>query len=247
MKLEYITCSDPRNYNHFDDLMDLWCIDNRVEIAVQMHPGKVSPGTDRYNWIKEIVDNLSHRRYTPKFAIHVNNDWCDDICNGNIPAALEPLFNTVSVFSFLPIVGRIQLNMPQKTAENFNPQKLKNVIEYYSDKDFIIQYKPTTVNAVEQLHKIRLPFSLLFDESGGNAVENKNIRAPIYNNVPTGWSGGFGPDNIQEKLNQIHRVAPYAKHSWIDAEGKLKTDDKFDPMRAKQYITNALAWEQKHR
>ena len=53
--------------------------------------------------------------------------------------------------------------MPQKTAENFNPQKLNKVIKYYNNRDFIIQYKPITVNAVQQLHKIGANFSLLFD------------------------------------------------------------------------------------
>ena len=247
MRIKYITCSDPRNYNSFDDLMDLWCIDARVEIAVQMHLGKVSPNTERYNWIREVIDNLSYRRYTPNLAIHVNNDWCDEICNGHIPDALKPLFDEFIIFEGTPVVSRIQLNMPQKTADNFNAQKLKNVIESYEDKDFIIQYNPRTEYAVKKLQKSGARFDLLFDESGGRGIDAENFRAPIFSKAhPQGYSGGLSPENISDNLDKIKQVA--GKHTiWVDAEGKLKTDNKFDVSRAAQYIKNTLAWVQKHR
>ncbi len=245
MNLKYITCSDPRNYNTIYELFDLWDIDPRVEIAVQMHPGKVSPDTERYKWIKHIFHDLygfTHKN----LAIHVNNDWCDDICNGKIPDALKPLFDAYS-YRLQPIAKRIQLNMPQKTAENFNPQKLKNIIEYYNDKEFIIQYKPTTVAAVDALHKSGAKFSLLFDESGGTGRDAGAWRAPVYPYFHTqGYSGGMSPENVAENLTKISRVAG-AHDIWIDAEGKLKRDDKFDVMRAKQYIQNALRWDEKQR
>lgn len=259
MNLRYITCSDPRNYNTIDEMFNLWDIDPRVEIAVQMHPGKVSPDTERYKWICQLVEKLKNlepnRSFFPQpcFAIHVNNDWCDDICNGTVPDALKTLFDSVHTKRKNHIVGRIQLNMPQKTAENFNAQKLKPVINAYNDKDFIVQYKPTTINAVEQLHKTGARFSLLFDESGGTGRDAGAWRAPVYPNVHAqGYSGGMSPENVADNLTKISRVAGahtiWDAHSiWIDAEGKLKTDDKFNPMRAKQYIQNALTWEQKHR
>ncbi len=245
MKLKYITCSDPRNYNSIYDLFDLWDIDPRVEIAVQMHPGKVSPDTERYKWIEHIVHDL-YGFPRKNFAIHVNNDWCDDICNGKIPDALKPLFDAYS-YRLQPIAKRIQLNMPQKTAENFNPQKLNKVIKYYDDKEFIIQYKPITVNAVQQLHKIGANFSLLFDASGGRGESPKSWQKPVYPYFhPQGYSGGMSPENVADNLTKISRVAG-AHDIWIDADGKLKTDDKFDVMRAKQYIQNALRWDKKQR
>lgn len=247
MELRYITCSDPRNYNTFTELEDLWYIDNRVELAVQMHPGKVSPDTERYNWVRQLVDCLygKHREY--KFAIHVNCDWCDDICNGNIPVALKPLFDVANYYTGKPVVGRIQLNMPEKTAENFNAQKLKPVIESYGDKEFILQYNTRTANSVEQLHKTGAKFSLLFDASGGRGIDAENWRAPIYpEEHPMGYSGGLSPENVTDNLDKIKTVAGDNK-IWIDAEGKLKQDDKFDFNRAAKYICNTLKWEAKQR
>ena len=137
--------------------------------------------------------------------------------------------------------------MPQKTAENFNPQKLKNIIEYYNDKEFIIQYKPTTVAAVDALHKSGAKFSLLFDESGGTGRDAGAWRAPVYPYAhPMGYSGGMSPENVADNLTKISQVAG-AHDIWIDAEGKLKRDDKFDVARAKQYIQNALTWDEKQR
>ncbi len=250
MQIKYITCSDPRNYNSIDEMFDLWNIDPRVEIAVQMHPGKVSPDTERYDWIKQLVEKLQDNKFVYRswnMAIHVNNDWCDDICNGIIPDALKPLFRARHTPTHKHVVKRIQLNMPQKTAENFNPQKLKPVIDFYDKQDFIIQYNARTQNAVDELHKTGAKFQLLFDASGGRGIDAAEWRAPVFpGKHAQGYSGGLSPENIAGNLDKIATVA--GNHSiWLDAEGKLKTDDKFDVKRAAAYIKNALAWEQKHR
>ena len=250
MNIKYITCSDPRNHNSYDELFDLWKIDPRVEIAVQMHPGKVSADTERYNWIKQLVDMMSDSitiQDVCNLAIHVNNDWCDEICNGKIPDELKPLFRARYKSTFKHVVKRIQLNMPQKTADNFNPQKLKPVFDFYDKQDFIIQYNARTKDAVDAVHKTGAKFQLLFDASGGRGIDAKTWQAPIYpNKHMQGYSGGLSPENIAGNLNQISNVA--GNHTiWVDAEGKLKTDDKFDPKRAAEYIKNTLAWEQKHR
>ena len=255
MNIKHITCSDPRNHNTYEELFGLCKMDPRVEIAVQMHPGKVSPDTERYKWIKQLVDMMSDSitiQDVCNLAIHVNNDWCDDICNGTVPVALQPLFNADRWYEqhmtrLQPVVKRIQLNMPQKTADNFNAHKLKTLIEYYEDKDFIIQYNARTQNAVQQLHKIGAKFSLLFDASGGRGESPKSWQKPVYPYFhPQGYSGGMSPENVADNLTKINSVA-YTHDIWIDAEGKLKTDDKFDPKRAAEYIKNTLAWEQKHR
>ena len=257
MNLKYITVSDPRDHNTIYEMFDLWDIDPRVEIAVQMHPGKVSPDTERYKWIKQMVHDLYGFPRGCNLAIHVNNDWCDDICNGKIPDALKSMFDAYN-FRLQPIVKRIQLNMPQKTAENFNAQKLKNVIEFYNDKEFIIQYKPTTIDAVEQLHKTGANFSLLFDESGGNSKQPESWKQPVYPyNHNQGYAGGLTPENVADNLDKIAKVAGNHK-IWTDVEGgvqlrtgKLKPNGDpiklFNSARAAQYINNILAWEQKHR
>lgn len=247
MNLRYITCSDPRNHNSHDEMFDLWNLDPRVEIAVQMHPGKVSPDTERYKWIRQLVDKASQSKKAPRLAIHVNNDWCDEICNGKIPDALAFLFGTRNLADFLPVVERVQLNMPQKTADNFSAEKLKHIIEHFGDIEFIIQYNTKTKNAVDALYKTGAQFDLLFDASGGKGQSPYAWQSPVYGvSHLQGYAGGLRPENINTELDKIGTVAKN-RDVWIDAEGGLKTDDKFDAMRAAAYIKNALAWEQKHR
>ena len=245
MKLQYITCSDPRDYNSFDELNGLWNIDPRVEIAVQMHPGKVSPETPRYQWVKELVDTLNRMpQQNPNFAIHVNNDWCDEICNGRIPEALYPLFCAWHYDTEKMVVGRIQLNMPDKTVENFNPFELKKVFEYFSTQKFIVQYNNRTKPAVNQLHNAGANFQILFDASGGRGISADEWKKPVYpGKHAQGYSGGLSPENIADNLTKINTVAD-GHTIWTDAEGKLKTDNKFDCARAAAYIKNAIRWEQ---
>jgi len=248
MDIRYITCSDPRPHNSFDDLMRLWNISNRVEIAVQMHPGKVSPDTERYKWISQLVDKLRYELPQRHLAIHVNQDWCKEICNGIIPDELKPLFDKDWAFSFndLPVVQRIQLNMSQKVADNLNPKVLKDLINAFPKQEFIIQYNDKTKEAVERLHNAGARFSLLFDASGGNGIAPKSWKSPIYEEHPMGYAGGLSPKNIRRNLRQIKRVAKN-DDIWVDAEGKLKTDDKFDCELARQYIMKADKWINRQR
>ena len=261
MNIKYITCSDPRNHNSYDELFDLCHMDPRVEIAVQMHPDKVSPDTERYKWIKQLVDMMSGDttiKNVCNLAIHVNNDWCDDICNGKIPDELKPLFRARYRSTFKHVVKRIQLNMPQKTADNFDAQKLKPVIDFYDKQDFIIQYNTRTQNAVEALHQTGARFQLLFDASGGKSQLPKSWQKPVYPIFhQQGYAGGLKPENVDTELDKIAKVAG-AFPTWIDAEGglqkptgELKPDGTpiklFDTARAATYIKNVLEWEQKHR
>ena len=261
MKIGYITCSDPRNYNSYDEMFDLWNIDPRVEIAVQTHPGKVSPDTDRYDWIKGLIEKLQHYPFVYRswnMAIHVNLDWCNDICNGIIPDALKPLFDAKHTSTGRHIVGRIQLNMPQKTADNFVSYKLMNVLKNYPHQDFILQYNSRTKDAVDALHKTGAKFQLLFDASSGKSQSPKSWQSPVYPIFhEQGYAGGLKPENIGTELDKIAKVTDQFP-TWIDAEGGLQTPTGelkpdgtpiklFDAARATTYIKNVLEWEQTHR
>ena len=247
MHLRYITCSDPRAHNSFDEMFNLWNVDERVEVAVQMHPGKVSPGTERYQWIMDLLDNLYCNPSRYNFAVHVNQGWCHSICNGYIPEELKPIFNKNWLFlPGRPLVQRVQLNMPKATADSLDPYKLKSVIDAFPNKEFILQYNDKTKVAVDNLHKIGAHFSLLYDASGGNGISPDSWQKPVYNEHDMGYAGGLGPDNITDNLEMIKSVARFDS-VWIDAEGKLKTDNKFDVARAQQYVLNAKTWIEKQR
>ena len=254
MKINYITCSDPRDHNSLDDLFGLWQLDDRVEIAVQMHPGKVSPGTDRYEWVRALVDRLKDDLYPYNFAMHINSAWCYDVCNGKIPDALKEFFDAAYRIDKtpMPAVRRIQLNMPEGAANSLKPYVLADVIKSFPNQEFIIQYNDVTKAAVERLHETGAQFSLLFDSSGGRGISPKSWSAPVYPEHPMGYSGGFSPETVVEKLDKISAVVPAGDKIWIDAEKGLTVPDEngknlFNIERAREYITNTLNWMRQNR
>ena len=87
-----------------------------------------------------------------------------------------------------------------------------------------------------------VPFSMLFDASGGRGISPDTWRAPVMPNHKMGYSGGLSPENVADNLDKINMVLPVGYNTWIDAEGKLKDPDtkQFDTLRAEQYIQNAI-------
>ena len=266
MKLKYITCSDPREFNDIHDIVNLAKISPRVEIAVQAHPSKMSYGMPRNQWFHELLEYVVRDKYKINLAVHVNREWCDEICRtGKFPKELQEFFDLChnnNVYNSL--VARWQLNIPSGTIDNVNFRALRRLFNSHPERDFIIQYNAGTHNLVMKMHDLRTHFSLLYDASGGRGIAPDHWVMPVFTTVAQGYSGGFSPENVVENLDKISAVAkrPHAYYDennksvctlesrndiWIDAEGRLKTDDKFDVARARQYILNAENWLAKQR
>ena len=242
MNLKYITCSDPREFNDIHDIVKLAKISPRVEIAIQAHPSKMSRGMPRNEWFHELAQYVVRDKHKVNFAIHVNREWCDDICRtGKIPGELMEFFYVLNGNQLL--IKRWQLNVPRETIINTNIKSLGHLFESNKDRDFIIQYNVNTKNMVSDLFwHSSVDFSLLYDASGGRGISPDKWQEPVFPTISQGYSGGLSPENVQSNLDKISFVVPANHDIWIDAEGKLKTDDKFDIVRARQYILNAENW-----
>ena len=260
MNLKYITCSDPREFNDIRDIVKLGQLSPRVEIAVQAHPSKMSTGMPRRLWFRDLLKHITRHNCYINLAVHVNREWCDEICRtGKIPEDLKEFFDLVSVYSMQPVIRRWQLNIPSETVKNINIDALKNLLNKNNDKEFIFQCNDNTKDVITKMHKQSARFSVLYDASGGRGISPKHWSAPLFSNVSQGYSGGLSPENVGDNLSKIYTVTqiPMAKYDknneivytledrddiWIDAEGKLKTDDRFDIARARQYVINAENW-----
>jgi hypothetical protein len=217
----------------------------RVEIAVQAHPSKMSYGMPRNQWFRELLSYIISDKYNINLAVHINREWCDEICRkGSFPKDLldfvDPRLN--DTVTKKPPIKRWQLNMPKDAADNINVHALKRIFDLCPDKEFIIQYNNNTKNAVNQLYNSGARFSVLYDASGGQGILPTSWSAPVYKSVPQGYSGGLSPENVSTNLDKISYVVADNRPIWIDAEGKLKIDDKFNIVRARQYIENAENW-----
>ncbi len=243
MNLKYITCSDPREFNDIHDIVKLAKISPRAEIAVQAHPSKMSRGMPRNEWFRELVQYVQRDKHDINLAVHINREWCDEICRtGKMPSELMEFFYVRNGDKML--IKRWQLNIPADTAKKADVFALACLIGNNPDHDFILQYNTNTKHIANQLfYHTPVMFSLLYDASGGRGISPDGWQDPVFPKIPQGYSGGLSPENVKSNLSKISAVQEYPRDDiWIDAEGKLKTDDKFDITRARQYILNAENW-----
>ena len=247
MNLEYITCSDMREYNSIDDIIDLGKKYPMAEFAIQAHPSKFSAHMPRYVWF----DTLMHaaRVNNINLAMHVNSEWRTEICRGKIPYEIKRMWD-LRRNNGLPVIGRVQVNINGgKESYRFYASRVADIIRAYPDIEFIFQYTPRQRRCINALDKMGAQFAMLFDASGGRGISPKSWRRPVSENHKMGYSGGMGPENVTDNLTKINMVLPANYTTWIDAEGKLKDPDtkQFDTLRAEQYIQNALRWLARNR
>jgi len=251
MKLEYITCSDPREHNSISEIIKLGRMPN-AEIAVQCHPSKMSDGMARNVWFGNLLKQLYDIKPI-NLAIHINNEWANEICcEGKIPEIILDwlkAYNTKNAKPYPPLIQRIQINMPEYTAQNIRPDLVAQIINAFPHREFIFQYNEITKGAIRKLHDTGVKFSLLFDASGGRGLTPESWQKPIYQKHKMGYSGGISPDNVIDNLRKINILLPKDYNTWIDAEGRLKTNNlfdeklKFDTQLARLYIARANNWQ----
>jgi len=251
MKLKYITCSDPREHNSIKSIMELASMPY-TEIAVQCHPSKMLPNMPRNVWFRELLRENKQLSRPIKLAIHINSEWANDMCvYGEIPSTILEWLRLENEHNN-PIIQRIQLNMPKETADAIRPYRIGNIICTFPKQEFIFQYNDKTKMAIQKLHDADIEFSLLFDASDGRGVAPKSWEKPIYETHPMGYSGGMSPENVIGNLRKINTLVPKDDAIWIDAEGKLKSNDlfdekpKFDVELAKAYVTRANMWKKQN-
>lgn len=247
MNLEYITCSDMREYNEIDDIIDLGKKYPMAEFAIQAHPSKFSAHMPRYVWF----DTLAHasRVNDINLAMHVNSEWRTEICRGKIPYEIKRMWD-LKRDNGKPVIGRVQVNINGgNTPFRFYAQRVADIIRAYLDIEFIFQYTPKQRDRICALNETGAKFSLLFDASGGRGISPDAWHAPVMENHKMGYSGGLSPENVVDNLDKINMVLPLGYNTWIDAEGKLKNPDtkQFDTARAEQYIQNTIKWSAKNK
>lgn len=246
MKLEKITCSDMREHNEIDDIINLGTRYPMAEFAIQAHPSKFQGHMPRYIWFDTLM--YAARTTNVQLAMHVNSEWRTELCRGHIPYELRRMWN-MKRYNGKPIIGRVQININGgKDYWRFYANKVADIIRAYPDIKFILQYTPKQAARLQRLDKTGVPFLTLFDASGGCGKLPDKWIAPAFTNHSMGYSGGLSPENVAENLAKIDSVLPRGYETWIDAEGKLKNADtkQFDVARAELYIQNALNYTKKH-
>lgn len=244
MKLKYITCSDPRETVNLDDLKRLTQISPKVEIGMQSHPSAMKQGLDRYIWFNEFISWAQQQMKPVNIAMHVNYQWCDAMCSGNIPTEIARWIELRNKNNDTPVIKRWQLNIGDSTF-NFNADKVAKLIATFPENEFIFPYNAIVAHRIGLLRQTGAKFSLLYDSSYGYGICPARWDAPVFQDVPMGYAGGLSPENVSENLTKISNVVPEHYTTWIDAEGRLMKpyERTWDMGRVFRYVKNALNWE----
>lgn len=244
MKIRYITCSDLRECVPHDDAVNLLRISPRAELGIQAHPKDMEHGQPRHVWMEKLVKISEFADGPLNIAVHVNYNWCTDMCNGVVAPELRKWLDSQNRNNGAPTIRRWQLNIGFGTGR-LDEEKIARLVEEYRDREWIFPFNKNTAENIAVLKRAGVPFSLLFDASGGAGRSPDSWRAPVYDDIPQGYSGGLGPDNVRDNLDRISAVVPIEREIWIDAEGRLMKPGtrEFDRLRGAGYINRALCWE----
>ena len=111
-------------------------------------------------------------------------------------------------------------------------ENLRKVMESVSAIEFIFQLNSET-QALFDLISSDAPsnMSVLFDSSCGKGIE-LTVLPPQLPDIPCGYAGGIGPENIASILEAVMDQADYVTGSrpvWIDMESSLRVaiSDRF--------------------
>ena len=255
MRIECVTSSGIGPHNNIDKFVGLGKQYPMAEFAVQTSRDKFFQHNDRYEFFRALVAACTMNDVN--LAMHVNLEYRTDLCRGIVPEIFRNLWDIKrskgTTHADKPVIGRVQININGGNDDfEFHADKVADVIRAYSGIKFIFQYAPAQRERIEQLDKQNVPFSLLYDVSGGEGKSSRDSWGGIIlPNHQTGYAGGLSPDNVVENLNYINTLLPANYDTWIDAEGKLKSPDDngkklFDTALAEKYIERAIAWQMKY-
>lgn len=243
MNLCYITCSDPREDTPLADALMFLIQNPMAELAVQTHPTKMSPGMPRRVWFDALMQLAATISEPVNLAMHVNLEWCNQLCLGQIPDAIKPIFDARHPVSNSPLVRRIQINLSGSQSPQFDARAVADLINAHPQHEFILQYTPAIHPWIHQLQGNTQNFSVLYDASNGTGIAPQTTEKPFPGVHATGYSGGISPENVTARLTQINLVARNVP-TWIDAEGRLKKpgSKSMDLIRAQIYVNRAMRY-----
>lgn len=174
------------------------------------------------NWIGKLIWNANE--YTspqPALSLHVCEKYLSEITKG-----YSSLYNDLGddLFRF----QRVQLNWHGKPQ---SPEVAVQILTAFSNLVHLcpISWSPTIIfqldgvnNDLWRMVSDRFACAGLFDTSHGAGVLPGDW--PLASTeIPCGWAGGLGPENLESEIVKIDGRAIPAVDWWIDMETRVRT------------------------
>jgi len=247
-KLKFITCSGVNE--NISDVGELFVLSQKypqIEFGVQVSGRKCSFNSERFKWIRDILRYSLVNCLPINMSLHINQDWVEGLCQGQIVDELLELLN-MRTFNKKLLFKRVQLNFRIGREKDPNFDKLYKILSDYStfERRFILSYNDFNVQIIKELYKEGVHFDCLYDTSFGEGITPVSRNAPAFADfdILQGYAGGISPDNVKDELKKIAEVVPTERAFFIDAEGKLKNSNGIVSLKkCEQYVINALEWQ----
>ncbi len=172
--------------------------------------------------------------YNLNLSLHLCGSVAREAYKGNWEPLTELLQQDgVLKYRVTRLFSRCQLNVAGCSQKEY---VFRDGVAPLHFKEVIIQQKsaedcPLFKNAVKQNDVLSYAntIALLCDASGGRGVASEIvIFANPYNDYHVGYAGGFGEDNMVQKIEDIMACEDVGEF-WVDMESKVRDkDDKFD-------------------
>lgn len=144
-------------------------------------------------------------------STHICGSWIREMFVGKLEWRELPMCIHVS--------QRVQLNTHAE-SQTFTIGLLKS-LSAEPCKQFIFQWDGVNGQIAYFPFALGLDVAVLFDTSGG--AGKLPDAWPVPKDLPCGYAGGLGPDNVAEQVQKIEAVCD--KPYWIDMERRVRTPD----------------------
>lgn len=231
MKLVKVTITGADNSVKVEDLLPISERFPFVEwgILVSKHSNNV-PRFPSSEWLRQLEGWKKVCKFPFHLSCHICGRWVRDICKGNW-TILTDLPNLLETFD------RLQLNFHASRHDVKEELFLQGLAK--AGKQFIFQYENVNNVLFHQAIDAGINAAPLFDRSGGAGVLPIEWRQPIL--PMCGYAGGLSPENLQEQLQLIDKVAGDVP-IWVDAETGIRSQEKFDLKKAIKFLEISESW-----
>ena len=205
-----------------------------VEFGILL--SKKQQGNKRFpsrDWLEELYILWRSEKIT--LSGHLCGEWVRKLCLG-IPSFFEEFGYIWEMFE------RFQMNFHAEHHPVDDKKLSDSIRQYLRDKPIIFQMDGVNERIFYSLNaRWGIAAFPLFDQSGGNGLlPGEWPKQPL--NQYCGYAGGLSPDNLNQEMERISKVA--TGPIWIDAETLLRSenDKVFDLKKVRRFLEVAKPW-----
>lgn len=204
-------------------MVSLSLLHSHLEIAILINNRTAtrlvgSPRWPGRAWVDELT-SVTRRKHL-QLSMH--------LCGEPVRQLLTGELDWSGLTSLVHVAQRVQINThaePHISTVSMlrSLQEGADIVRRDIDRQFIFQWDQVNNHLVYMPHHYDHNVAVLFDYSHGAGIL-PGMWPDYMDDLPCGYAGGLGPDNLAEQLPLI-QDASAGNDFWIDMETRVRTDD----------------------